>query len=152
LPKFPIRVPRPVLHALAVLLLAVLTTAGVLQVTDDPAPPRADAHARPTVTVELGGPGHATVPAAVPTPAHGEADLLDTVAPSPAAIAKAKALTPAGQPTVPAQLPLAAASSRAARPRWSATRARAPARPCCSASCTGPARRSRPDGPGSTAT
>jgi hypothetical protein len=113
LPKFPIRVPRPVAQALVALLLAVFVAAGVITIPDDTTPPPAPAAPSPTgtVTVELGGPGHATVPAAAPTPAPAAAETGLNASDPPSAIAEHNdTLKPAGQPTVPASVPLAAPS------------------------------------------
>jgi hypothetical protein len=113
LPKLPIRVPRTAVRVALALVIALLTAAGVIQITDPPAPTPAPTRAPSptmTITVELGGPGHATVPASAPTPApaDAEADLNAGPTPAPAIAEHNDTLKPAGQPTVPAALPLAA--------------------------------------------
>jgi hypothetical protein len=112
MPDHPIRVSRRALTVIVTLIVAALTAAGLVTVTDDTSPtqPRTPA-ASPTatVTVELGGPGHATVPATAPTPAPAAAETGLNASDPPRAIAEHNdTLKPTGQPTVPAAVPLAA--------------------------------------------
>jgi hypothetical protein len=72
MPKLPIRVSRKTLAVIGALIVAALASAGVIQITDNSAPAPAPT-ATPAATVQLGGPGDATIPAPAPAAAKSAA-------------------------------------------------------------------------------
>lgn len=110
--------PRWVTHVAAALLAAVLAVGVTIVVTPSPSPTPGHKPLH-TVTVHLGGPGHAPVAldaqaqtalAAAKTNPPAETDVHETATPAPAALNAANRLAPASQPAIPARPPQAAPS------------------------------------------